>query len=189
MEYDGTSRPDSFTQGCRDFLRAFTYEDILAWTVYAAPLVFMIGPAAMAAHDPVMSIMLQSLIGFSISRMLHRIGHRLLVTLPNGPQRIYLSRSLYLPIRLTVSQFIWMLEILVGAAAFTGILGKRYIQAGDTAGIVTGLGLSLVALALFFVPVHLGRLWMERYDPTMTVVGPTEDVINRSFPGFRALFK
>jgi hypothetical protein len=136
-----------------------------------------------------MSIMLQSLIGFSISRMLHRIGHRLLVRLPNEPKRIHLSRSLYLPVRLTLSQFIWMLQILIGAAAFTGILSKRYILAGDTAGIVTGLGLFLVALVLFFVPVHLGWLWMERYDPTMTLVGPTEDVINRSFPGLRALFK
>ncbi len=189
MEYEAPSRTDSFTQGCRDFVRTFTYEDVLAWTVYAAPLLFMIGPAAMAAHDPVLSILLQSLVGISISRMLHRIGHRLLVPLRNEPQRVYLSRSLYMPITLTLTQFIWMLEILVGLAVFTGILSKRYILEGNAAGIVTGLGLFAAGLVLFFLPVHLGRLWMDRYDPTMPLIGPTDDVIKESFPGLRTFFQ
>jgi hypothetical protein len=189
MEYNGTPRTDSFTQGCRDFLRTFTYEDILAWTIYAAPLVFMVGPAAIMTHDPGMSVVLQSVVGFSLSWMLHRMGHRLLTSLPKGPRRIFLSRSLRLPVNLTLSQFIWMLEILVGAAVFTGILAKRCFLAGDTMGILTGLGLFAVGLALFFAPVHFGRLWIERYHPAMTLVGPTDEVINRSLPSLRALFK
>lgn len=173
MEHHDTPRPDLFTQGCRDFLRTFTYEDILAWTIYAAPLVFMIGPAAILAHDPLMSVMLHSLIGFPLSWMLHRMGHRLLARGPQG----------------TLSQFTWLLEILVGASIFIGLLAKRCFVAGDTVGILIGLGLFTVGLALFFLPVHLGRLWMERYDPTMTLVGPTDEEINRSFPGIRSFFK
>jgi hypothetical protein len=30
---------------------------------------------------------------------------------------------------------------------------------------------------------------MERHYPVMTLVGPTEDVINKSFPGFGSFFK
>jgi hypothetical protein len=189
MEYNGTPRIDAFTQGCRDFLRTFTYEDIMAWTIYTTPLVFMIGPAAIVAHDPMISVMLHSLIGFSLSWMLHRMGHRLLASLPKVSQRVFLSRSLRLPVRTTLSQFIWLLEILVGAAVFIGLLAKRCFVAGDTVGILTGLGLFTVGLALFFLPVHLGRLWMDRYDPTMTLVGPTDEEINRSIPGLRSFFK
>lgn len=189
MEYNGTPRPDSFTQGCRDVLRTFTYEDIMAWTIYAAPLSFMIGPAATVAHDPVMTMVLHSLVGFSLSWMLHRMGHRLLVTLNNEPHRIFLFRSLRLPLTLTLSQFIWMLEILIGAAVFTGILAKRCFLMGDTVEILMGLCLFAVGLGLFFAPVHLGRLWIERYYPAMPLVGPTDDVINQSFPGLRSLFK
>jgi hypothetical protein len=189
MEFNSTPRTDAFTQGCRDFVRTFTYEDILAWTIYAPPLVFMIGPAAILAHDPMMSVILHSLIGFSLSWMLHRMGRRLLARLRNGAQRIFLSRSLRLPVTLTLSQFIWMLEILVGAAVFTGLLAKRCVVAGETVGILTGLVLFTVGLALFFLPVHLGRSWMERYDPTMPLVGPTDEEINRSFPGLGSLFR
>lgn len=189
MEYNGTPRPDSFTQGCRDFLRTLTYEDIMAWTIYAAPLAFMIGPAAMVAHDPVMSMVLHSLVGFCLSWMLHRMGHRLLVMLNNEPQRIFLSRSLRLPLTLTLSQFIWTLEVVVGTAVFTGILAKRCFMMGDTVGILMGLCLFAVGLGLFFAPVHLGRLWIKRYSPAMPLVGPTDDVINESFPGPRSLFK
>lgn len=189
MEFNGTPRTDSFTQGWRDFLRTFTYEDILAWTVYAAPLVFMIGPAAIVAHDPMISVVLHSLVGFSLGCMLHRLGRRLLTRLINGPQRIFLSRSLRLPVKQTLSQFIWMLEIIVGIAVFTGILAKHSFLVGDTVGISTGLGLFALGLVLFFLPVHLGRLWIERYDPTMTLVGPTDEEINRSFPGLRSFFE
>ena len=188
MEFNSAPRTDAFTQGCRDFVRTFTYEDILAWTIYATPLVFMIGPAAILAHDPLMSVMLHGLGGFSLSWMLHRMGHRLLARLAKDSQRIVLTRTLRLPIKLTLSQFVWLFEILVGAAVFSGLLAKRYFVAGDPAGILIGLGLFTAGLALFFLPVHLGRLWMERYDPTMALVGPTDEEINRSFPGLRFLF-
>jgi hypothetical protein len=188
MEYNGTPRIDAFTQGCRDFLRTFTYEDILAWTIYAAPLVFMIGPAAILAHDPMMSVMLHSVIGFSLGWILHRMGHRLLARVMNGTQRIMLARSLTLPVKLKLNQFIWMLEILAGAAVFSGLMAKRCFLAGGSVGVLTGLALFAGGLALFFLPVHLGRLWMECYDPTMTLVGPTDDEINRSIPVFRSFF-
>jgi hypothetical protein len=189
MEYNGTPRPDAFTQSCRDLLRTSTYEDILAWTVYATPLAFMIGPAAVVAHEPVISVVLHSLLGFALSWTLHRMGHRLLGKRPKGSQQILLSRTLRLPAKLTLSQFIWTLEILVGAAVFTGILAKRSFLAGDTIGMIAALGLFVIGLLLFFAPVHLGRLWIQRYDPTMPLVGPTDEVINQSFPGLRALFK
>lgn len=188
MEYNGTPRIDGFTQGCRDFLRTFTYEDIVAWTIYAAPLVFMIGPASMLAYDPMMSVVLHSVIGFSLGRILHRMGHRLLAGVANGTQRIMLSRSLMVPVKLRLNQFIWMLEILVGAAVLSGLIAKRCFLAGGNVGVLTGLVLFAGGLALFFLPVHLGHLWMECYDPTMTLVGPTDEEINRSIPGFRSFF-
>ena len=189
MDYNGTPRIDAFTQSCRDFIRTFTYEDIMACTVYAAPLLFMIGPAAIVAHDPMLSLVFQSLLGFSISGTLHRVGHRLLLTLPKEPQHMFLSRSLRLPVKLTLSQFMWMLEILVGAAVLSGIVAKRCFLAGGTMGLLSSLSFFALGLALFFVPVHLGRLWIERYYPAMILLGPTDDVINRSFPGLRSLFK
>ena len=189
MEYNGTPRTDAFTQSCRDFIRTFTYEDIMACTVYATPMVFMVGPSAIMAHDPVLRLVLQSLLGFSISWTLHRMGHRLLMTLPKEPQRMFLSRSVRLPVKLTLSQFMWMLEILIGAAVLSGIVGKRCFQVGGTMGLLSSLSFFALGLALFFVPVQLGRLWIERYYPAMTLLGPTDDVINRSFSSLRSLFK
>jgi hypothetical protein len=189
MTSNSPSRTDPFTQGCRDFLRTFTYEDILAWTIYGGPLLFMIGPAAILAHDPIISVALHSLVGFPLAWLLHRVGHRLLGKLSNDPQRLVLSRYRHLSIKLTLSQFIWMLEFVVGAAVFAGILAKRCFLMGDTVGVLTGLVLFAIGLALFFLPVHFGQLWMERYGPTMTLVGPTDEEINRSFPGLRSLSK
>jgi hypothetical protein len=188
MNYNGAPRTDAFAQGCRDFLRTFTYEDIMAWTIYAAPLVFMIGPAAVLARDPTISVVLQTLVGFSLSWMLHRMGHGLLAKATNGAQRLLLSRSVRLPVKLTLSQFIWMLEILVATAVFSGLLAKRCFLTGDSVGILAGVVLFAAGLALFFLPVHLGRLWIECYAPPMTLVGPTDEEINRSIPGLRSSF-
>ena len=58
-----TSKIDVFTQSCRDLIRTFTYEDILACTVYVPPMLFMVGPAAIAANDPLISLLLKSLFG------------------------------------------------------------------------------------------------------------------------------
>jgi hypothetical protein len=185
MEYNGSPRTDAFTQGCRDFIRSLSYEAILAFTVYAAPMLFMIGPAAIVSNRPLTVLALQSLLGFGGSWMLHRIGHRLLIALPKAPQAIYLTSRLRLPVKLTLSQFVWMLEILVAAGAFCGITGKRYFAEDVTAGAL------LLALGgvLYFLPVYLTKLWSERYYPVLMLLGPTEEVINKSFPSLRSLFR
>jgi hypothetical protein len=184
-----TSKTDAFTQGCRDFVRTFTYEDILACTVYAPPLFFMVGPAAIAANEPLIIVVLHAILGFALSWTLHRTGHRLLIALPKGSWMLYLAPSVRLPVKLTLSQFLWMMEISVGGAAFCGILGKRFFMLGNSWELVTSLCFFALGLALFFVPVYLGRLWIERYYPAMALLGPTEDVINKSFPGIRSIFK
>lgn len=180
---------DGFTQHCRDIIRALSYEDILACTVYVPPLLFMAGPASIVANNPVINCLLNAVLGCAISWVLHRMGHRLLMALPNQPQAIYLSHSVRLPLKLTLTQFLWMLEITVGAAVFSGIVGKRLVFAGTTPGLVMGLGCFAVGLALYFLPVYLGRLWIERYYPAMPLLSPTEEVVNTSLPGVRSIFQ
>jgi|GEM_PF-449730 len=184
----GTPRPDSFTQGCRDLVRTFTYEDILSCTIYAAPMVFMLGPASIVGHEPFTAIVVQSLIGFVLSWAIHRVGHRLLAALPNEPCSLYVSASRYFSVRLTVRRFIWVMELIVGAAVFTAIVGKRLPHTIDAVGPWGGLCVILAALVLYFVPVYLGRLWIRHYYPVMTLVGPTEEIIKTSLPGFRSFF-
>ena len=185
MEYNGTPRTDAFTQGCRDFIRSLTYEAILACTVYAPPMLFMIGPAAILANHPLIIIVLHSLLGFGLSRTIHRMGHRLLGALPKTPQKIHLSRHLSLPMRMTLGQFVWMLEILVAAGVFCAIAGKRLFAAD----LLTSMLLFALGLALYFLPVYLAKVWSQRFYPAMTLLGPTEDVINKSLPSLRSLFQ
>jgi hypothetical protein len=185
MEYNGSPPTDAFTQGCRDFLRSLTYEAILAFTVYAAPMLFMIGPAAIVANRPPMIIALHSLLGFGMSWTVHRMGHRLLMALPKGPRTIYLSSRLCLPVKLTVGQFVWMLEMLVAAGVFCGIAGKRFFATDLTVSLL----LFAIACALYFFPVSLTRLWSRRYYPVLTLMSPPEDLINKSFPSLRAFFQ
>ena len=185
MQYNGTPRTDAFTQGCRDIIRSLTYEAILACTVYMPPMLFMIGPAAILANHPSIIVVLSSLLGFVISSTIHRVGHRLLMALPKAPQLLHVSRRQCLPVKLTVGQFVWMLEILVAAGAFCGIAGKRFVVVDVT----TGVWLFVLGLALYFLPVYLTKLWRDRYYPAMRLSGPTEDVINKSFPGLRAFFQ
>ncbi len=180
--------PDSFTQSCRDLVRTFTYEDILGCTIYAAPMMFMIGPAAIVANEPLIAIVVQSLIGFVLSRAEHRMGHRLLTALPKEPCRLYVSPLRGLPVRLTVTQFLWMMELIVGAAVLAAVVGKRFLHTTDTVGLLGGLSFIAAGCLLYFVPVYLGRLWIRHYYPAMTLVGPTEEVIKTSFPGIRSLF-
>ena len=59
---------------------------------------------------------------------------------------------------------------------------KRFIGADLT----TGVPLFALGLALYFLPVYLTKLWRDRYYPAMTLLGPPEDVINKSFPGLRS---
>lgn len=183
MEYNGTPRTDAFTQGCRDVIRSLSYEAILACTVYAAPMLFMIGPAAIVVNHPMIMVVLHSLLGFWMGSTIHRMGHRLLSVLPNDPKSIYLSPSLRLPMKLTLGQFIWMLETLVAIGVCVGIAGKRIIGTD----LWAGLTLCGLAFLLYFMPVYLARLWRERYYPALSLFGPTEAVINKSFPSFRSL--
>ena len=93
----------------------------------------MIGPAAIVAHDPMLSLVFQGLLGFSISGTLHRMGHRLRLTLPKEPQHMFLSIP-RLPVKLTLSQFIWMLEILRLGRSAQRDRGKAMLLAGGTMG-------------------------------------------------------
>jgi hypothetical protein len=184
MAFNGTPRTDGFTQGCRDFIRSLTFEAILACTVYGPPMLFMIGPAAIVTHHPLILIALNTLLGFGMSWTIHCMGHRLLMPLPQAPQRIHLSRRLCLPVKLTLGQFVWMLEILVAAGVMCGIAGKRFF-AEDLA---TSVLLFSLGLTLYFLPVYLSKLWSDRYYPALTLLGPNEDVIKKSFPGLRSFF-
>jgi len=182
MEYNGTPPTDAFTQGCRDLIRSLTYESILACTVYVPPMLFMIGPAAVIANHPLVVIILHALLGFGMSWTIHRMGHRLLRTLPKAPQKIHVSPRLSLPVRMTTGQFIWMLEIFVAAGVFFGISAKRCF--GDDP--VIGVLLVAFAFVLYFLPVYLTKQWSERYYPRLALLGPIEEVINKSFPGLRS---
>ena len=188
MEFPlGTRRPDSLTQSCRELVRTFTYEDILACTIYAVPMLFMIGPASIVDNDPLIAVVVQSLIGFVISWTVHRTGHQLLTALPKEPSNVYVSSFRCLPVRLTVTQFLWVMELIVGAAVFSAVVGKRFLHTSDDVGLLCGLSLMLAAFVLYFVPVYLGRLWIRHHYPAMTLVGPTEEVIKKSLPGIRSI--
>ena len=189
MVYHTQPRPDAFTQRCRDLVRTFTYEDILACTLYAPPMLFMLGPAAIIANAPLVTLILQSLVGFALSGMVHRIGHRLLTALPNEQQSIYLTRSMRLPVNLTLSQFLWVLQMIVAAAMFCVILSKYCFLADDTYGTAIGLVFLALGVGLYLLPVYLGTLWIKRYYPGMSLVGPSDDVIKQSLPARRSLFR
>jgi hypothetical protein len=88
-----------------------------------------------------------------------------------------------------LSQFLCLLGLLVAAAVFSGIVAKQYLLAGGSSGLLSSLCFFLVGCALFFVPVHLGRLWITRYYPAMPLVGPTDDVVDQSVPTLRSFFK
>jgi hypothetical protein len=185
MEYNESPRTDVFTESCRDLVRTFTYEAILACTVYLPPMLFMVGPAAIVTQHPLILVCLHSVLGFGMSWTIHRMGHCLLTALPKTPQKIYLWGSLCLPVKLTFNQFIWMSEGLVAAGVFSGIIAKRLL-ADD---LTSGLLLFAFGIVLYFTPVHLARLWTQRYYPAITLLGPTEDVIKKSFPGLRSKFQ
>lgn len=189
MDFENNPRAGTFTQGCRDFIRTFTYEDIFACTVYAPPMLFMLGPAAVVGQDRIMTVLLHSLLGFGLAAMFHGVGHRLLVRLPQAPQRIYLFRGACLPVKLTLSQFLWLLESLVGLAVFSGVLGRHFFSAGTMGQAAMSVGFFTLGLGLFFAPVALSRCWIQRYYPAMPLVGPTDEVINRSVPSLRSFFK
>jgi hypothetical protein len=99
------------------------------------------------------------------------------------PKTIHLSRSLRLPMQLTFARFVWMLEILVAAGVCCGLAGKRIIGTD----LLTGFVLCGIGCFLYFIPVYWTKLWRERYYPALSLFGPTETVINKSFPSLRSL--
>ena len=175
-----THKQTTFAQWCRDCIQMLSYEDILTCTVYLPPMFFMVGPAAIVANTPLINLMLNAAVGFAVSGTLHCIGHRLLMGLPREPRAVYLSHSLRLPLRLTLTQFIWLMELLVAASMFSGIMGKRAVFTGGAQGLPIGVLCLTAGLGLYFLPVYLGRLWIRRYDPAMPLSGPTEDEVSQS---------
>ena len=182
---NGLPPTDAFTQGCRDFIRSLTYESIMACTVYGPPMLFMMGPSAILANHPLIIIVLHGLLGFAVSSTIHCTGHRLLAPLPQAPQTIQLSARRCLPVRLTLREFTWMLELLVALGVFCGIAGKRWFVDHPVGSFL----LFALGLGLYFLPVYLTKLWSERYYPAMRLVGPTEDVVNQSIPALRSLLR
>src|SRR5690348_1228282 len=182
MEYNGSPRTDVFTQSCRDVIRSLTYESILACTVYAPAMLFMVGPAAILANHSLTIVTVHSLFGFAMSWTIHRMGHRLLAALPGAPQKIHFSPRRCLPGKQTFGQFVCMLEMLVAAATFLAIAAMRLFGEDPVCGLI----LIVLGLALYFLPVYLSKLWAERYYPKLALLGPTEDVIKKSFPGLRS---
>ena len=63
--------------------------------------------------------------------------------------------------------------------------GKRFFAEDVTLSVL----LFALACAFYFLPVYLTQLWSERYYPVLTLLSPTEDVINKSVPGLRSFFQ
>ena len=180
-----TPKRSAFTQWCSGLIQMLSYEHILSVTVYLPPMLFMTGPASILANNPWITLVLNTIVGFALSWVLHRVGHRLLVVLPNEPKAVYLSTSIRLPVKLTLTQFVWMMEVIVAAAVFNGVVGKRFFLAGGVREVLYSAIFFAVGLGLYFLPVYLGRLWIKRYYSALPLLRPTEKVVNQSLPGVR----
>jgi hypothetical protein len=72
--------------------------------------------------------------------------------------------------------------------------GGRYIPCNRAKRLfveepIFSLPLIVLGLALYFLPVYLSKLWTERHYPMLVIVGPTEEVVKKSFPDIRSFFK
>jgi hypothetical protein len=170
----------SLMQSCRDFIRMLSYEDILSCTVYVPPMLFMVGPASIAARSPLINLVLNAFVGFGLSWALHRMGHRLLMALPDEPQLIFFSPCRRLPVKLSLTQFVWMMEMIVATAVFSGVMGKRLLLGGGPVELITSMICFSVAVGLFFLPVYLAKLWIARYYPAMPLSSPTDEAVSQS---------
>jgi hypothetical protein len=180
-----TRKYSALTRWCSGLIQMSSYEDILSVTVYLPPMLFMVGPASIVSNNPLITLVLNAMVGFAFSWVLHRVGHRLLKGLPNEPKAIYLSTSLRLPGKLTLTQFVWMMEVIVAVAVFSGVVGKHFFLVGGVLEVLCGAILLAVALGLYFLPVYLGKLWIKRYYSALPLMRPTEAVVNKSLPGVR----
>ena len=178
-----TPKHSALTQWCRDLIQMMSYEDILSITVYLPPMLFMAGPATILANNSWITLLLNAIVGFAFSWVLHRVGHRFLRALPNEPKVVYLSTSMRLPIRLTLTQFVWMMEFIVAAAIFSAVVGKRLFLIDGGRWVLSSTIFFAVCLALYFLPVYLRRLWIEKHYSTLSMLRPTAEVVNKSFPG------
>jgi len=180
-----TPKHSAFMQWCRGVIQMLSYEGILSITVYLPPMFFMVGPASVVGSNPWINLVLNAIVGFALSWVLPRVGHRLLSVLPSEPKTIYLSTSMRLPVKLTLTQFVWLLEVIVATAVFIAVVGKRLFLVGGVIEVLSGAILFAVGLALYFLPVYLGKLWIKRYYSVLPLLRPTEEVVTSSLPGVR----
>ena len=178
-----TRKHSALTQRCSGLIQMLSYEDILSVTVYLPPMLFMVGPASIVSNSPWITLVLNAIVGFAFSWVLHRVGHRLLKGLPNEPKAVYLSTSLRLPGKFTLTQFVWMMEVIVAVAVFSGFVGKRFFLVGGVLEVLSSAILLAVALGLYFLPAYLGKLWIKRYYSALPLMRPTEAIVNKSLPG------
>ncbi len=178
-----TPKHSALTQWCRDLIQMLSYEDILSITVYLPPMLFMAGPATILANNSWITLLLNAIVGFTFSWVLHRMGHRFLRALPNEPEVVYLSTSVRLPMKLTLIQFVWMMEFIVAAAIFSAVVGKRLFLVEGGPAVLSSVIFFAVCLGLYFLPVYLRRLWIERHYSSLSLSRPTAEVVNKSFPG------
>jgi hypothetical protein len=178
-----THKHSAVTRWCSDHIQMLSYEGILSVTVYLPPMLFMVGPASIVSNTPGITLILNATVGFALSWVLHCVGHRLLKGLPNEPKPVYLSTSLRLPGRLTLTQFVWIMEVVVAVAVFSGVMGRRFFLIGGFFEALSSAILFAVALGLYFLPVYLGKLWIKRYCSALPLMRPTEDIVNKSLPG------
>ena len=180
-----TPKHSALMKWCCDLIQMLSYENILSITVYLPPMLFMAGPASIVANNPWITLVLNAIVGFAFSWVLHRVGHRLLRVLPNEPKALYLSPSMPLPVKLTLTQFVWMMEVIVAAAVFSVVVGNRFFLVGGVLEILSSAIFFAVGFGLYFLPVYLGTLWIKRHYSTLPLLRPTEEVVNRSLPGIR----
>ena len=175
-----TPKHSAFMQWCRGVIQMLSYEGILSITVYLPPMFFMVGPASVVGNNPWINLVLNAIVGFALSWVLHRVGHRLLRVLPKEPKVVYLSTSMRLPVHLTLTQFVWMMEIIVAVAVFSAVVGKRFFLVGGGLEFLVSAIFFVVGLGLYYLPVYLGRLWIKKYDSTLPLLRPTEEVVTQS---------
>ena len=90
-----------------------------------------------------------------------------------------------LPVKLTLTQFVWLLEVIVAIAVFSAVVGKRFFLVGGVLEVLSSVIFFAVGLGLYFLPVYLGKLWIKRYYSALPLLRPTAEVVNRSLPGVR----
>jgi hypothetical protein len=113
-------------------------------------MLFMGGPAAIVSNNPWVSLVMNAPVGFAFSWVLHRVGHRLLRVLPQEAKGVYFSASMRPAVNLTMTQFVWMMEIVVALAIFSAVVGNRFFIVGGRLEVLVSAVLCVVGLGLYF---------------------------------------